>query len=115
MAMGENRRFWPLALVALAALGTVSACRALGFGEGVILGATPASGLALAAALVCARARRAGRRGRLRPRRPRLGPRARASARPTRSRTALAALLGAAAHARASRAAAGPRPRPTNG
>ena len=45
-------RPWPLVVVALAVAGLVSACRALGFGEGVLLGATPASGLALGAAVV---------------------------------------------------------------
>ena len=39
-------------MVALAVVGLVSACRALGFGEGILLGATPASGLALGAAIV---------------------------------------------------------------
>ena len=42
----------PLLVVALAVVVLVSACRALGFGEGILLGATPASGLALGAAVV---------------------------------------------------------------
>ena len=45
-------RLWPLLLVAVTVLALVSACRALGFGQGVLLGATPASGLALGAAVV---------------------------------------------------------------
>ena len=45
-------RFSPLLVVALAVVALVSACRALGFGEGVLLGVTPASGLALGAAVV---------------------------------------------------------------
>jgi signal transduction histidine kinase len=39
----------PLTLVVLGTLALVSLARALGFGDGVVLGATPASGLALAA------------------------------------------------------------------
>lgn len=39
-------------LVVLATFGLLSLCRALGFGEGLLLGATPASGLALGAAVV---------------------------------------------------------------
>ena len=42
----------PLLVVALAVVVLVSVCRALGFGEGILLGATPASGLALGAAVV---------------------------------------------------------------
>ena len=38
--------------MALAVAALLSVCRALGFGEGLLLGATPASGLALAAAVV---------------------------------------------------------------
>jgi signal transduction histidine kinase len=45
-------RLRPLVVVMLGVAGLVTACRALGFGEGIILGATPASGLALAAAVV---------------------------------------------------------------
>ena len=41
-----------LLVVALAVAGILLVCRALGFGEGVLLGATPASGLALGAAVV---------------------------------------------------------------
>ena len=47
-----SSRFWPLLAVTMGVLGLVSTCRALGFGEGIILGATPASGLALGAAVV---------------------------------------------------------------
>ena len=43
---------WIPPAVALAVAALLSACRALGFGEGLLLGATPASGLALAAAVV---------------------------------------------------------------
>ena len=43
---------WPLLVVGLGVAGLLLACRALGFGEGVLLGATPASGLALGAAVV---------------------------------------------------------------
>ena len=43
---------WPLLVVGLGVAGLLLACRALGFGEGVSLGATPASGLALGAAIV---------------------------------------------------------------
>lgn len=45
-------RSLPLILVALAVAGSVLFCRALGLGEGVLLAATPASGMALAAAVV---------------------------------------------------------------
>jgi signal transduction histidine kinase len=51
-ATRESIRLWPLALVTLGVLGLVSVARALGFGDGVVLGATPASGAALAAGLV---------------------------------------------------------------
>jgi len=50
--MRGTDRPWLLLVVALAVVALVSACRALGFGEGVTLGATPASGLALGAAVV---------------------------------------------------------------
>jgi signal transduction histidine kinase len=43
---------WPLSFIALAVLALVSACRAFGFGEGVLLGVTPASGLALGAGVL---------------------------------------------------------------
>ncbi len=43
---------WPTILVAFAVAALVGASRLLGFGAGVLLGATPASGLALAAAVV---------------------------------------------------------------
>ncbi len=39
-------------MAALAIFATLSACRAIGFGEGMLLGATPASGIAFAAALL---------------------------------------------------------------
>ena len=42
----------PVILMALAVAVTVAICRLLGFGAGVLLGATPASGLALGAAVV---------------------------------------------------------------
>lgn len=42
----------PLALVTLGVVGLVSVCRGLGFGADIVMGATPASGLALAAALI---------------------------------------------------------------
>jgi signal transduction histidine kinase len=51
-ALRLSSRPSPLWVVALGVLGLVSTCRALGFGEGIILGATPASGLALGAAVV---------------------------------------------------------------
>ncbi len=50
--MRAKHRPWPAVLVAMAVAATLVACRALGFGEGVLLGATPASGIALAAALM---------------------------------------------------------------
>ena len=53
MPFGFRIRRLALVLVALAAL--VALCRGLGFGEGVLLGITPASGLALSAALVLRR------------------------------------------------------------
>ena len=43
---------WWLIAVALSVAGLLCLCRALGFGEGVVLGATPASAVALAAAVV---------------------------------------------------------------
>lgn len=42
----------PLLVVTVAVVGLVSVCRGLGFSDGVLLGATPASGLALSAAVV---------------------------------------------------------------
>jgi signal transduction histidine kinase len=50
-----NRAWQPIVMTA-GVVALVSVCRALGFGEGVILGATPASGMALAATLVLRRA-----------------------------------------------------------
>ena len=43
---------WPLVAVMLSVAMTVLACRLVGFGDGVLLGATPASAVALAAALL---------------------------------------------------------------
>jgi signal transduction histidine kinase len=42
----------PAIVVALGTFGLISVCRALGFGDGVLLGATPASALALAAGVM---------------------------------------------------------------
>jgi len=50
-AIRATQPVWGLPTVALAVAAMLSACRALGFGEGLLLGATPASGLALAAAV----------------------------------------------------------------
>src|SRR5687768_9499751 len=55
-AKSASFRVWQPIVVAAGIMALVSVCRALGFGEGVILGATPASGLALAATLVLRRA-----------------------------------------------------------
>lgn len=43
---------WSLLAVIFCTVFLISLCRALGFGEGILLGATPASGLALAAGLM---------------------------------------------------------------
>jgi signal transduction histidine kinase len=52
MSSAKPASLLPLIAVALGAAVLVAACRLLGFGAGVVLGATPASGLALFAALV---------------------------------------------------------------
>jgi signal transduction histidine kinase len=49
--MLSYRALRPAIVVALGTFALASACRALGFGDGVLVGATPASGLALAAAV----------------------------------------------------------------
>lgn len=54
MPFGFRIRRLALVLVSIAAL--VASCRGLGFGEGVLLGITPASGLALSAVLLLRRA-----------------------------------------------------------
>jgi len=52
MQVRGGTRIRPLVLVTLGVIAIISVCRMLGFGDGVVLAATPASGLALAAALI---------------------------------------------------------------
>ncbi|MBP7000558.1 ATP-binding protein [Amaricoccus sp.] len=49
---GDAAGFGPELLILAATFATALACRALGFGEGALLGATPASGVALFAAVI---------------------------------------------------------------